>query len=263
MRKALLSLLVVVVLGLLSAPAFLQEKGGDDRTGPYDVVPNWPGPLSVARPGNIWGSTGGIFAETPNRVFIANRGELKLPTDRPLPNNFTGFWGSFGQQATGQTPEFRNCIVIVDANGKVLESWTQWDQLFEDGRGPHSVLISPYDPEHNVWVVDDIHHQIFKFTNDGKKLLMTLGIRDEAGNDSHPLQAANRHRVVSRRDLLRQRRVRQHALRQVRQERKVPGNVGNPGHGSQSVQHTSLHHGRQEPSRVRRRSREQPNSGVR
>ena len=168
--------IAVIGLLLLPAPASVQEKGGDDMTGPYNVAEKWPPPLSVAKPGYIWGSTGGIFAETPNRIFIANRGELKLP--EKLPNNFNGFWVSIGQQATGVTPEFRNCIVIVDATGKVVESWTQWDKLFEDGRGPHSVSISPYDPEHNVWVTDDIHHQVFKFSNDGKKLLMTLGERE-------------------------------------------------------------------------------------
>jgi hypothetical protein len=181
MRKLFLPLSIVVGLGYLSVPASLQEKGGDDRTGPYDVAEKWPQPLAFAKPGYIWGSTGGIFAETPNRIFIANRGELKLPPK--LPATFTGFWGSLGEQATTPTPEFRNCIVVVDADGKATDSWTQWDHLFEDGRGPHSVLISPYDQEHNVWVVDDIHHQIFKFTNDGKRLLMTLGERDEAGAD--------------------------------------------------------------------------------
>ena len=181
MRTPVLTLTAVLGLGFLSAPALLQEKGGDDRTGPYDVVDKWPLPLALAKPGYIWGSASGIFAETPNRIFITNRGELKMPEQ--LPNNWNGYWGSTGQNATSPTPEFRNCIVIVDATGKVTESWTQWDKLFEDGRGPHQVLISPYDPEHNVWVVDDIHHQIFKFTNDGKRLLMTLGERDEAGND--------------------------------------------------------------------------------
>jgi DNA-binding beta-propeller fold protein YncE len=183
MRAVVLSLVTVVTLGLFSAPAFLQEKGGDDRTGPYNVAQGWPKPLKLAKPGYIWGSTGGIFAETPNKIFIANRGEIKLPTDKPLPPGFTGYWGFFNLQATQQVPEFRNCIVTVDANGDAIDSWTQWDHLFEDGRGPHSVLISPYDPEHNVWVIDDIHHQIFKFTNDGKKLLMTLGQREEPGND--------------------------------------------------------------------------------
>ena len=181
MKTLVLSLTAVALVGSFSAPALLQEKGGDDRTGPYDVVQGWPMPLGYAKPGYIWGSTGGIFAESPNRIFIANRGELKLPDK--LPFGFTGFWGSFNEQATTPTPEFRNCLVVVDANGKAVESWTQWDHLFADGRGPHSVLMSPYDPEHNVWAVDDIHHQIWKFTNDGKKLLMTLGERDEPGND--------------------------------------------------------------------------------
>src|SRR5437868_13349060 len=180
MRAATTMLLAAFALLTLSA-APRQEKGGDDRTGPYDVVPSWPQPLAFAKAGYIWGSTGGIFAESPNRIFIANRGELKLPAT--LPPGFTGFWGSFNEQATTPTPEFRNCIVVVDRSGKAIESWTQWDYLFADGRGPHSVLISPYDPAHNVWVVDDIHHQIFEFTNDGKQLLMTLGVRDESGND--------------------------------------------------------------------------------
>ena len=177
MRRAIIGLLVFVA----AAVVYTQEKGGDDRTGPYDVVTGWPQPLSFAKPGYIWGSTGGVFAESPNRIFIANRGELKLPAT--LPPGFTGFWGSFGEQATTPTPEWRNLLVVVDGNGRTVEAWTQWDYLFEDGRGPHSVLIDPYDPAHDIWVVDDIHHQIFKFSNDGKKLLMVLGTRDEPGSD--------------------------------------------------------------------------------
>src|SRR5215468_3495342 len=105
MKTVFLSLTAAVLAGFLSAPAFLQEKGGDDRTGPYDVAQGWPQPLAFAKPGYIWGSTGGIFAESPDRVFIANRGELKLPAQ--LPPGFTGFWGSFGEQATTPTPELR------------------------------------------------------------------------------------------------------------------------------------------------------------
>src|SRR5438128_2654034 len=150
MRGAITGLLAAVAIGSFSAPVLLQEKGGDDRTGPYDVVQGWPLPLALAKPGYIWGSTGGIFAESPNRIFIANRGELKLPDK--LPPNFTGFWRSFGEQATPPTPEFRNCIVVVDDAGRALESCTQWAYLVEDGRGPHSVLMSPYGPERRAAV---------------------------------------------------------------------------------------------------------------
>ena len=180
MRIPVLSL-VVFLLGLFSAPGPLlaQQKGGEEETGPYDVVAKWPQPF--ARTGYIQGSQGGVFAETPNRIFLLNRGELKL--SEKLPDNFNGAWGSLGQAATQAKPELRNCIVIVDANGKVLESWTQHDHLFQGGRGPHRVKISPYDPERHVWVIDDMRHQIFKFTNDGKKLVMTLGEAGVPGND--------------------------------------------------------------------------------
>jgi len=121
MRAFLLSLVAVAGVGYLSSPALLQEKGGDDVTGPYDVVPNWPQPLALAKPGYIWGSAGGVFAESPDRILIANRGELKLPPQDKLPRNFTGAWGFLGQQATSPTPEFRNYFVVVDATGKALE----------------------------------------------------------------------------------------------------------------------------------------------
>ena len=48
---------------------------------------------------------------------------------------------------------------------------------------PHRVLINPYDPEKHVWLIDDGAHSIYKFTNDGKKLVMTLGEFKVPGND--------------------------------------------------------------------------------
>src|SRR3990172_10275030 len=66
------------------------EKGGQDLTGPYDVVANWPKPFSQL-PGHenwTWGAVQGIFAESPNRVFIVQRGELPRlarPASRPVP----------------------------------------------------------------------------------------------------------------------------------------------------------------------------------
>ena len=32
------------------------ERGGEDMSGPYEVVPNWPQPLDL--PGLTWGRTG-------------------------------------------------------------------------------------------------------------------------------------------------------------------------------------------------------------
>jgi DNA-binding beta-propeller fold protein YncE len=78
----------------------------------------------------------------------------------------------------------RNCILVVDGSGKVIEAWTQWDTLFEGGGGPHKIRISPYDPERHVWVVNDARHVIYEFTNDGKQLVRTLGETDVAGEDA-------------------------------------------------------------------------------
>src|SRR5205823_5960417 len=164
--------------GILSGAAGFQQKGGEDETGPYEAVPNWP--QQLARPGYALGSQGGVFAESPNRIILVNRGEIKLP--EKLPNDYNGSYGSVGSALTPK-PEMRNCIIIVDGAGKLVESWTQWDHLFEGGRGPHKVKISPYDPERHVWVIDDMRQQIFKFTHDGKRLVMTLGEAGVAGDD--------------------------------------------------------------------------------
>jgi len=202
MRTFAVTAAAIVGIGMFSAPARLQqkpaagmEKGGEDEFGPYEPVKGWPDKF-VNRPGYIWGSQGGVFAESPDKIFLLNKGELKLPIDsktgqpRKLPNSFNGAWGSLlglglgnangplddkGESARPSVDDMRNCIVIVDGAGHVKEIWNQWDKLFKGGRGPHTITISPYDPERAVWVVDDLKEQIFKFSNDGRKLLMILG----------------------------------------------------------------------------------------
>ena len=61
--------------------AWAQEKGGENETGPYEVVTGWPKPLG--HPGWTWGSQGGVFAENPNRIILLQRGELPVPRRRP------------------------------------------------------------------------------------------------------------------------------------------------------------------------------------
>jgi hypothetical protein len=235
MRRAGLTLLTIafgVLIGFFSASRWLVrgqarpgagfaavpgETGGWDLTGPYDVVKDWPKPLSQL-PGHekwTWGSVEGVFAESPNRVFIFQRGELPLltrPQGKPVPE-----FGPSLSFPVGQVP-FRNAsqgpvssppgaggpgadpsdpgqawkgrmgidarwehlLVVVDANGNITEQWTQWDSLF---KRPHAVYINPYDPDKYVWVVDDHNHAIFKFTHDGKQLVQTIGTKGEAGED--------------------------------------------------------------------------------
>ncbi len=54
------------------------EKGGQDILGAYEAVEDWPKPLTDLPGHEKWGYSAvqSIFAESPNRVFIAQRGEL-------------------------------------------------------------------------------------------------------------------------------------------------------------------------------------------
>ena len=110
-------------------------------------------------------------------------------TDDDMSEWFTAWEGTAKKQGIKGPPyrklgvdaKWENCLVIVDGNGKIVETWKQWDKLF---RRPHSVYISPYDPEKNVWIVDDNMQVIYKFTHDGTKLLQTIGTPEVAGADA-------------------------------------------------------------------------------
>src|ERR1700730_788522 len=236
MRKrlaVLLSITAALVLAILlgqrlrsvqaandkSGPSFAAvpgSVGGQDMFGAYDVVPDCPKPLATI-PGNekwTWGAGQSVFAESPNRVFILQRGELpniERPKRIALPQLGPSIEFPIGRlpwrDATSSSPPGRletpdgklgddsdvgkngvdfnwaHCIVVVDANGNHIEDWTQWDKML---RRPHAVYISPYDPEKNVWIVDDYRHAIFKFTHDGKRLLQTIGEPNvHASDDKH------------------------------------------------------------------------------
>ena len=52
--------------------------GSQDLTGPYEVVKGWPADISTL-PGNekwTYGAGQSVYAESPNRVFILQLGEL-------------------------------------------------------------------------------------------------------------------------------------------------------------------------------------------
>jgi hypothetical protein len=177
MRAAILAVVGVVAL---SASVSTGQRV-PELMGPfdYDVVPNWSMPYPKA--GYAWGSVPGIFVESDDRIFIASRGEIKEPN--PLPANYQGFLGGFRQVLNAPDNEVRGCLRVVDSNGKVLEMWSQWDKLFQGTNGPHKIKISPYDPEHRVWVVGETKHVVYVFSNDGSQLLKTLGVEGVAAED--------------------------------------------------------------------------------
>src|SRR3989441_6425494 len=128
------------------------QKGGQDIFGAYEIVPNWPKPLS-SLPGHekwTWGAGQSVFAESPNRVFVLQRGELpnlERPKTIKLPQlgpniefpNFRLPWrdatvasppgalerdGKVGDDSdagkAGVDFRWEHCIVVVDANGNLI-----------------------------------------------------------------------------------------------------------------------------------------------
>lgn len=179
---------VALVVGL--APAIVaQEKGGNDETGPYEVVPNWPQPLHQDY---TWGRTAAIWAESPDRVFVFQSGELPA-LKRPIAaggvpiraaasenNGPGGCECPVSKSEAGRPGRWEHLLMIFNRDGKLVDSWEQHNKRFVR---PHSVKISPYDPERHVWLVEDGAHMIYKFTNDGKQLVMSVGEFRVPGND--------------------------------------------------------------------------------
>jgi hypothetical protein len=175
-----------VALLVVFAPALLAQDAAPPPAGPspYEVVTGWHQPF--ATPGYAFGGNSGVFAESPDRIFVLMRGETRLPS--PIPPEYAGHAGSIGINVlrARDLREWRNCIYTLDGDGIVQEIWTQWDHLCAEsgeGDGPHRIRISPYDPERRVWVINETTHQIHVFSNDGSQLHMTLGEKHVAGDD--------------------------------------------------------------------------------
>ena len=179
-----LSRLAALTLSAL-APTLLAQDAlkGPVGPSPYTVVTGWHEPFAVE--GYAFGGDSGIFAESPDRILVAQRGETRLPD--PVPPEFAGYAGSIGINVLRETDRrtWRNCLYTLDGGGKVTDLWDQWDHLCEgsDGPGPHRLRISPYDPDGRVWLVNETFHQIYVFSNDGSELLKTLGEKNVSGDD--------------------------------------------------------------------------------
>jgi DNA-binding beta-propeller fold protein YncE len=216
----LVNLSAVAQTAATSFSAVPDAIGEQDISGPYQVQAGWPKDLSTLPGHEKWtyGGARGIFAESPNRVFLLGGGELpkmarpqaKLLTDvgpsvqfpiagLPWRNANTasppGAGGSRQDAAKGMEmwrgsaapfrelgvdARWHHSITVVDAQGNITEDWTQWDNMF---KRPHAVYISPYDAQKRVWIVDDHTHAIYIFSNDGKQHLQTIGTPNVPGAD--------------------------------------------------------------------------------
>ncbi len=93
--------------------------------------------------GFAFGEVSGIGVDSHNHVFVFHRGEHPV-------------------------------MCFDGATGKLLSFWG-------DGQfaRPHGLTVGAHD---NLWLTDVRHHQVYKFSHDGK-LLMTVGVKDVSGLD--------------------------------------------------------------------------------
>ena len=197
--------MAVAVVGYSALVPSAQERGGQEEFGPYEPVANWPlplpdGPDGVKHAGWTWGSVGAVYAETPDRIWIAQRGELPLPANAkpwtpygalqpPLQATGNGDGLSATCEAVakrGWERRWHHSVFIVNRDGKLVGEWPHLEKMFAQdpcGRGPHKIKMNPYDPEKHVWIIDDQLHVIWKFTYDGK-LVQTWGTAGKRGRQA-------------------------------------------------------------------------------
>ena len=72
MRVPTQRLFFVVSLVLLAGPVSSQEAGPTGPN-PYDIISGWP--TSFAGAGFAWGGNSGVYAESPDRIIVLQRGD--------------------------------------------------------------------------------------------------------------------------------------------------------------------------------------------
>ena len=110
-----------------------------ETSNPYRTVENY----FKLPAGRAWGSTSAVFVATNGNIWVAERcgaNSCAGKTDPP--------------------------VLEFDPAGNLLKSFGSGMFTF-----PHGIFV---DKDNNVWVVDELGHQVVKFNADGK-VLMTLG----------------------------------------------------------------------------------------
>ena len=152
-------------------------KGGEDLCGPYEPVENWQKPVEEG-----WRMCGGaaVYPESPDRVFTVSHRGIERERTTPLVWGRGIFTIPDSPYSTSGKVEARpdHHVVVVNRDGEPTESWTWNDHLF--GK-LNRVFISKTDPDRHVWLTDSVNQKVYKFTNDGKELVMAVG-EVEAGS---------------------------------------------------------------------------------
>jgi len=135
----------LMTLSVAAQPAHAVER--------YQVVHGWP----ELPPGEILGQATGVDVDSKGNVWVFHRAGREWSEPFPVePINRATVW------------------VFDGRTGRLLKSWGANTFVM-----PHGLTI---DHDDNVWLTDVGLHQVFKFTPDGRQLLV-LGEARVPGND--------------------------------------------------------------------------------
>jgi len=154
MKRFRLLVMLIATLAMAAQDA-VQEKGGADLTGPYEVVANWMKPVEQG----VTTYVVGVFAESADRILVTSTGAT--PGQQA---------GTFNPKAPGA--KLDHLMMLMSGNGQVVE---EWRQFYPQWGNPHVPRVNPYDPEKHVWFIDRESHQLYELTRDGRSIVKTLG----------------------------------------------------------------------------------------
>lgn len=143
---------VLAITGAIAAIVPIQATNEpNSQPNPYTTIENW----AKLPEGRTWGSTAGVYVDSHDRVWVAER------------------CGTNSCAGSSLDP-----ILEFDPSGKLLKSFGGGMFVF-----PHGLYV---DKENNVWVTDGQGkdgkgQQVFKFSPEGK-VLLTLGKAGVAGD---------------------------------------------------------------------------------
>ena len=136
------------------------ERGGWDLTGPYEVVRDWPKPLSQL-PGHeqwTWGATEAVFAESRMQVFDENGKFIdQWPFNNPSSVNFLYANGD-GAVWAFEDPTAK--VVKYDREGHLLYAWGGLGDYPGGFLNMHGASV---DPDGNLYTAEVGNGRVQKF----------------------------------------------------------------------------------------------------
>ena len=120
----------------------------------HEVVRDWP----ALPPSHVLGECTAVGVDSRSNAVVLHRSKRVWST--PFPTE----------------PIAVPTVSVIDGRtGKLLDAWGGGHFIM-----PHGLTL---DREDNVWITDVGRHQVFKFSPDGKRLLLTVGERGIPGAD--------------------------------------------------------------------------------